>query len=104
VCTCPDEEHDGWVAREYLFNCLQLVGPIHRTCGSSGAALSHKAGAGARAGAMGTRGGPGAALSWEAGTGALRTRGGPGATLPFVLTCSLYVGVPGPQDTDKPMS
>jgi hypothetical protein len=53
---------------------------------------------------MGTRGGPGAALSWEAGTGASRTRGGPGATLPFVLTCSLYVGVPRPQDTDKPMS
>jgi hypothetical protein len=60
-------DHDGRVTREYLFNCLQLVQPVYGTRGSSGAALSQKAGAGAQA----TRGGPGAALSQEAGAGAL---------------------------------
>jgi hypothetical protein len=59
-----------------LFNCLQLVEPVLGTCGSSGAALSQKAGARAQA----TCGGLGAASSWEAGAGATGTRGGPGAT------------------------
>jgi hypothetical protein len=45
------------------------------TCGSSGAALSQKVGAGAQA----TRGGPEAALNWEAGAGATGTRGSPRA-------------------------
>jgi hypothetical protein len=46
-------------------------------------------------------GSPGAALRWEAGTGAVGTRGSPGAALPFVLTQSLYAGLPGPQGTDS---
>jgi hypothetical protein len=75
VCTCPDEDHDGWVNREYLFNCLQLVKPVHGTRGSSGATLSQKAGAGAQV----TRGSPIAALSREAGAEATRTRDGPEA-------------------------
>jgi hypothetical protein len=35
------------------------------------------------------------------GTGDAGTRDGPGAALPFVLTWSLYAGVPGPQGTDS---
>jgi hypothetical protein len=73
----PDEDHDGLVTREYLFNCLDLVDPIHGTCGSSRAALSQKAGAGAQA----TCGGPGATLSREAGAGVVGTHGGPRAAL-----------------------
>jgi hypothetical protein len=99
-----------------LFNFLQLVEPVHGTRGNSGAALSQQAGAGAQATrggpgaalsreagarAVGTRGGPGAALSREAGARVTGTRGGPGAALPFVLTWSLYVGVPGPQGTNS---
>jgi hypothetical protein len=59
--------------------------------GGPSAALSWKAGARA----TGTRGALGAALSWEAGTRAAGTCGGPRAALPFVLTWSLYAGVPG---------
>jgi hypothetical protein len=40
------EYHDGWVIREYLFNCLQLVELIYGTRGSSGAVLSRETGAG----------------------------------------------------------
>jgi hypothetical protein len=40
-------------------------------------------------------------VSWEAGVGAMGTCGGPGAALPFVLTWSLYTGVPSPQGTDS---
>jgi hypothetical protein len=58
-----------------LFNYLQLVEPVHGTRGSSEAALSQKAGAGAQA----TRCSPGAALSREAGAGTVGTRGGPEA-------------------------
>jgi hypothetical protein len=75
VRTRPDEDHDGRVTRKYLFNCLQLVEPVHGTRGSSRATLSQKAGAGAQA----THGGPGAALSREAKAGAVGTRGGPRA-------------------------
>jgi hypothetical protein len=92
----PDEDHDGRVTREYLFNCLQLVEPVHGTRGSSGAALDQKTGAGAhaihdgpgaalsretRARAAGTCGGPGAASSRETGAEAIGTRGAPGAAL-----------------------
>jgi hypothetical protein len=99
-----------------LFNYLQLVEPIHGTCGGPGATLSWKAGAGATgshggpgatpsrevgARATGTRGAPGAALSRKVGTGATGTRGGPGGTLPFVLTWSLYERVTGSQGTDS---
>jgi hypothetical protein len=73
--TCPDGDHDGQVARGYLFNCLQPAEPILGTRGSSGAALSQKLGAGAQA----TRSGPKAALSHEAGAGAAEARDGPGA-------------------------
>jgi hypothetical protein len=72
-----DEDHDDRVARGHLFNCLQLVEPAHGTRGSSGVALSQKAGAGARA----TRGGLGAALSWEVGARATGTHDGPRAAL-----------------------
>jgi hypothetical protein len=96
VCTRPDEDHDGRVAWENLFNCLHLVEPVHGTYGSSGAALSQKAGAGAQAtcggtgatlsrevgvGAAGARGSPRAAPSQEAGVGAMGARGAPGAAL-----------------------
>jgi hypothetical protein len=67
------------------------------TRGGLGAALSREVGAGV----TGTRGGPGAALSREVGARATGTRGGPRAALPFVLTWSLYVGVPGPQGTNS---
>jgi hypothetical protein len=94
VHTRPDEDHDGRVIREKLFNCLQLVEPVHGTCGSSGAALSQKAGAGAQmthggpgatlsqeVRAAGTRGGLGAAPSREVRAGATGTRGAPRAAL-----------------------
>jgi hypothetical protein len=71
--TCPDGDHDGQVARGYLFNCLQPVEPILGTRGSSRTALSQKLGAGAQA----TRSGPKAALSHEAGAGAAEARDGP---------------------------
>jgi hypothetical protein len=61
VRTRLDEDHDGRVTREYLFNYLQLVEPIHEIRGSSGAALSQQVGAGAQT----TRGSPGAPLRWE---------------------------------------
>jgi hypothetical protein len=79
-----------------LFNCLQLLEPVHGTRGSSGAALSQKSGARAQAtcgtpgadlsretgaGAAGTCGTPRAALSWETGAGAQVTHGASGATL-----------------------
>jgi hypothetical protein len=51
--------------------------------------------------ATGTRGGPGAAPSREAGAEAAGTRDSPGATLPFVLTWNLYAGVPGLKGTDS---
>jgi hypothetical protein len=38
--TRPNEDHDGRVAREYLFNWLQLVEQVHGTRGSFRAALS----------------------------------------------------------------
>jgi hypothetical protein len=40
--TRPDEDHDDWVASEYLFNCLQLIESVHRTCDSFGATLSQE--------------------------------------------------------------
>jgi hypothetical protein len=98
-----------------LFNCLQLAEPVLRTRDSFGAALSQKAGAGAqttcggpeatpsqetRAGATGTHAGPGAAPSQGAGAGALG-HVGTRTALSFVLTWSLYAGVPGPQGTDS---
>jgi hypothetical protein len=73
----PDGDHDGWVARGYLFICLQLAEPVLRTRGSSGAALSQKVGAGAQV----AHGGPEAAPDREAGAraaGAWRPRSYPG--------------------------
>jgi hypothetical protein len=63
VRTRPDRDHDGRIIRGYLFNCLQPVEHVLRACGSSGAVLTQKVGAGAQA----TRGGPGAARAgrWE---------------------------------------
>jgi hypothetical protein len=40
VRTRPVEDHDGWVGRGYLFNCLQLVEPVHGTRGSFIVALN----------------------------------------------------------------
>jgi hypothetical protein len=57
-----------------LFICLQPAEPVLGTCGSSGAVVSQKVGAGAQV----IRGGPEAALSREAGAGAVGTRDGPG--------------------------
>jgi hypothetical protein len=71
----PDGDHDGRVARGYLFICLQPAEPILGTRGSSGAALRQKVGARAQV----TRDGPGAAPGREAGAGAARARGGLGA-------------------------
>jgi hypothetical protein len=67
------------------------------TRGAPGAALCREAGAGAQA----THDAPGAALSQEVGVGAVGTRGVPGAALTFVLTWSLYAGVPDPQGIDS---
>jgi hypothetical protein len=66
-------EHDGRVAREYLFICLRPAEPVLRMCGNFGATLSQKVGAGAQV----TRGGPEAAPSREVGAGAVGTRGSP---------------------------
>jgi hypothetical protein len=55
----PNGDHDGQVARGYLFICLQPAEPVLGTRGSSGVALSQKVGAGAQV----IRGGPGAAPS-----------------------------------------
>jgi hypothetical protein len=77
VRTRPDGDHDGRVTMGYLFNCLQHAEPVHGTCGSSGAALSQKVGAGAQV----TRGGPRAASSQEAGARATGVRGSSGAAL-----------------------
>jgi hypothetical protein len=74
VRTRPDGDHDGWVARGYLFNCLYLVEPVLRIRGNFRAALSQKAAAGAQT----TCGSPGASPSRETGAGAAGTRGGPG--------------------------
>jgi hypothetical protein len=74
----PDGDHDGWVDRRYLFNCLQLVELVLGTRDSFEAALSQKAGTGAQA----TRGGPNgprAVPSRETGARATGTRGGPRA-------------------------
>jgi hypothetical protein len=71
----PDGDHDGLVARGYLFICLRPVEPVLRTRGSSRAAMSQMVGAGA----TGARGGPGAAPSRETGAGAAGTRGSPRA-------------------------
>jgi hypothetical protein len=94
VCTRPDRDHDGRVARGYVFICLQPVEPVLGTRDSSGAALSQKVVAGAQvthdspgaasgreagAGATGARDGPGAASSREAGAGVAGIRGSPGA-------------------------
>jgi hypothetical protein len=75
VRTCPDGDHDGRVARGYLFNCLQHAEPVLRIRGSSRATLSQKVGVGAQV----TRGGPGAAPSREAGAGAAGACGDPRA-------------------------
>jgi hypothetical protein len=92
VRTRPDGDHDGRVARGYLFICLQPAEPVLGTRGSSEAAMSQMVGVGIqvtrggpgatpgrKAGAAGARGGPGAALSREVGAGAMETRGSPRA-------------------------
>jgi hypothetical protein len=61
----PDGDHDGWVAKGYLFICLQLAE----------LALTQKVGAGAQV----THGSPGAAPGREAGAGAAGAHGGLGA-------------------------
>jgi hypothetical protein len=58
---CPDEDHDGRVARGYLFNCLQLAESVLGTLGSSESTLSQKVGVEAQV----TRSGPGATLRRE---------------------------------------
>jgi hypothetical protein len=94
VRTCPDGDHDGQVARGYLFICLRPAESVLGTHDSSRATMSQTVGAGAQvardspgatsgreagARAAGARGGPGAAPSQEAGAGAARTRDSPGA-------------------------
>jgi hypothetical protein len=71
----PKGDHDGRVAKGYLFICLQPTEPVFGTCGSSGATMSQVVGAGAQV----TRGGPRAALGREAGARIAGARGGPGA-------------------------
>jgi hypothetical protein len=71
---CPDGDHDGLVAREYLFICLWPTEPVLRTRGSSRAAMSQMVGAGATE----ARGGPEVVWSREVGAEVTGTRGSPG--------------------------
>jgi hypothetical protein len=46
--TCPDKDHDDWVASEYLLNWLQLIEPVYGTRGSSEITLNWEVIAGAQ--------------------------------------------------------